>query len=78
MVQPSQWSEQIDLDINRTYRNHIVFRERFGQGQVELFHILNAYAAYDPDVGYCQGMSDITGFLLMYIPEEVMRFEIEC
>jgi hypothetical protein len=75
MQQPSQWSEQIDLDINRTYRNHIMFRERFGQGQVELFHILKAYAAYDKDVGYCQGMSDLTGFMLMYVTEEVQKIE---
>jgi hypothetical protein len=48
-----------------------MFKERFGQGQIELFHILKAYCAYDSEVGYCQGMSDITAFLLMYVPEEV-------
>jgi len=35
-----------------------------------LFNILKAYSVYDPEVGYCQGMSDMTAFLLMYIPEE--------
>ena len=71
MHQESKWSEQIDLDINRSYRNHILFRERFGEGQISLFNILKAYAVYDQEVGYCQGMSDMTAFLLMYIPEEV-------
>jgi len=58
------------LDINRSYRNHVQFRERFGSGQISLFNILKAYSVYDKEVGYCQGMSDITAFLLMYIPEE--------
>jgi hypothetical protein len=31
-VQDSPMSEQIDLDINRSYRNHVIFRERFGKG----------------------------------------------
>jgi hypothetical protein len=35
-----------------------------------LFNVLRAYAVLDPDVGYCQGMSDVVGFLLMYVPEE--------
>lgn len=28
----SDWSTQIDLDVNRSFRNHIQFRERFGSG----------------------------------------------
>ena len=37
------WSpevRQIDLDVNRTYRDHIMFRERYGIKQKELFHVL--------------------------------------
>ena len=30
--QDSPMAEQIDLDINRSYRNHVIFRERFGKG----------------------------------------------
>ncbi len=71
MKQDSKWAEQIDLDINRSARNHIQFRQRYGEGQVALFNILKAYSVYDQDVGYCQGMSDMTAFLLMYLPEEV-------
>jgi len=61
---------QIDIDIHRSLRNHVLYVERFGPGQISLFRILRAYSVYDPEVGYCQGMSDITAFLLLYIEEE--------
>uniref|UniRef100_S4RE60 Rab-GAP TBC domain-containing protein n=1 Tax=Petromyzon marinus TaxID=7757 RepID=S4RE60_PETMA len=38
---------QIDLDVNRTFRNHIMFRERYGVKQQELFHVLAAYSVYN-------------------------------
>ncbi|XP_053397365.1 USP6 N-terminal-like protein [Mercenaria mercenaria] len=61
---------QIDLDVNRTYRNHIMFRERYGVKQQALFHVLAAYSMYNTEVGYCQGMSEIAALLLMYLNEE--------
>ncbi|XP_028933397.1 USP6 N-terminal-like protein isoform X1 [Ornithorhynchus anatinus] len=61
---------QIDLDVNRTYRDHIMFRDRYGVKQQALFHVLAAYSIYNTEVGYCQGMSQITALLLMYMNEE--------
>ncbi|ERE80314.1 USP6-like protein isoform 1 [Cricetulus griseus] len=61
---------QIDLDVNRTFRNHIMFRDRYGVKQQSLFHVLAAYSVYNTEVGYCQGMSQITALLLMYMNEE--------
>ncbi|XP_064627290.1 uncharacterized protein LOC135487500 isoform X2 [Lineus longissimus] len=61
---------QIDLDVNRTYRNHIMFRERYNVKQQALFHVLAAYSMYNTEVGYCQGMSQIAALLLMYLNEE--------
>ncbi|KAJ8032445.1 USP6 N-terminal-like protein [Holothuria leucospilota] len=61
---------QIDLDVNRTFRNHIMFRDRYGIKQQALFHILAAYSMYNTEVGYCQGMSQIAALLLMYMNEE--------
>ncbi|XP_056014079.1 USP6 N-terminal-like protein isoform X4 [Ostrea edulis] len=61
---------QIDIDVNRTYRNHIMFRERYGVKQKALFHVLAAYSTYNTEVGYCQGMSEIAALLLMYLNEE--------
>ncbi|KAG8440030.1 hypothetical protein GDO86_005993 [Hymenochirus boettgeri] len=61
---------QIDLDVNRTFRDHIMFRDRYGLKQQALFHVLAAYSLYNTEVGYCQGMSQITALLLMYMNEE--------
>lgn len=68
-----KWSpdiRQIDLDVNRTYRDHIMFRERYGLKQQALFNILGAYSVYNREIGYCQGMSQIAALLLMYLNEE--------
>lgn len=62
---------QIDLDVNRTYRNHLMFKERYNTKQQMLFKILVAYSVYNTEIGYCQGMSQIAALLLMYMDEEV-------
>lgn len=62
--------EQIDLDINRAFRAHVLFRERYGKGQIALYNVLKAYSNYDREVGYTQGMCEIAAMLLMYMPEE--------
>ncbi|XP_077090157.1 USP6 N-terminal-like protein isoform X2 [Siphateles boraxobius] len=61
---------QIDLDVNRTYRDHIMFMHRYDVKQQDLFHVLTAYSIYNTEVGYCQGMSQITALLLIYMNEE--------
>jgi hypothetical protein len=48
------WSpdlRQIDLDVNRTYRDHLMFRERYGLKQQALFHVLGAYSVYNAEIG---------------------------
>ncbi|KAK0149467.1 USP6 N-terminal-like protein [Merluccius polli] len=62
--------KQIDLDINRTFRNHIMFMDRFGVKQQSLFNVLSAYSVYNTEVSYCQGMSQVAALLLMYMNEE--------
>ena len=39
---------QIDIDVLRTFRNHIMYRERYGIKQQALFHVLVAYSMYNP------------------------------
>uniref|UniRef100_A0A7S2KF21 Rab-GAP TBC domain-containing protein n=1 Tax=Leptocylindrus danicus TaxID=163516 RepID=A0A7S2KF21_9STRA len=39
-------------------------------GQTLLRRVLRAYANYDEEVGYCQGMGFIAGMFLTYMPEE--------
>ncbi|KAJ8271432.1 hypothetical protein COCON_G00102910 [Conger conger] len=62
--------KQIDLDVNRTFRNHIMFLDRFGVKQQALFHVLAAYSVYNTEVSYCQGMSQVAAILLMFLNEE--------
>lgn len=73
----SKWTTQIDLDVNRAARNHMMFRERYGKGQRALFSILKAYSSEDAELGYCQGMSDMTALLLKYETEEEAFWMLE-
>ena len=41
----------MDLDVNRTYRNHEMFRERYNIKQRDLLHVLVAYSVYNTEVG---------------------------
>ncbi|KAF2879909.1 hypothetical protein ILUMI_26238 [Ignelater luminosus] len=63
-------ARQIDSDVNRQFREHIIYRERYGIKQQSLYNVLTAYAMYNSEVGYCQGMSGLAGVLLMYMDEE--------
>lgn len=65
-----KYEYQIDVDIQRTFRSHFMYKERYGTGQCRLFHVLVAFANYMPSIGYCQGMSNIAGLILMYFGEE--------
>ncbi|KYR02747.1 hypothetical protein DLAC_00210 [Tieghemostelium lacteum] len=60
---------EIDLDVNRAFRNNIQFRERYGTGQITLFNVLKVFSNYDKEIGYTQGMSSIASLLVMYLPE---------
>ena len=73
MSQPKE-EVLIAKDIYRTYPEHDMFKQRDGPGQRSLFNLLKAYANYDPEVGYCQGMGFIAGLLLMNIPSEAQAF----
>ena len=48
------WSpdaRQIDLDVNRTFRDHTMFRERYGIKQQALFHVLGKLGRWGPAAG---------------------------
>lgn len=60
--------EVISRDVPRTFPEHPLFNT--AEGQQQLLRVLKAYAAADPEVGYCQGMAFAAGVLLMYMPEE--------
>jgi hypothetical protein len=66
---PELTVDEIERDINRTFPGHDFFQKGFG-GQGALRRILRSYAAFDPDIGYCQGMGFIAAMFLIYLPEE--------
>ncbi|KAI9197289.1 rab-GTPase-TBC domain-containing protein [Polychytrium aggregatum] len=68
--EPTPIFEVIDRDIHRCYPNHSMFSEANGDGQVSLRNILQAYAIYNPEVGYCQGMGFLVGMMLMHLQAE--------
>lgn len=48
-----QWSteaRQIDSDVNRQFREHLFYRERYGIKQKSLFNVLTAYSMYNSEV----------------------------
>ncbi|KAI5105494.1 USP6 N-terminal-like protein [Silurus meridionalis] len=61
---------QIALDLQRSFPTH---RSLMGdspeaiEGQAKLFRVLTAYASYNPQIGYSQGMSYIAAVLLMLL-----------
>ncbi|XP_046669635.1 rab GTPase-activating protein 1-like isoform X3 [Homalodisca vitripennis] len=60
----------IKRDINRTYPAHEFFKKAGGVGQDSLLRISKAYAVYDTEVSYCQGLSFLAASLLLHMPEE--------
>lgn len=63
---------EVDIirDVSRTFPGHIHYIQRHGLGQRQLFTVLKAYALYDAEVGYVQGMAYIAAIFLMYMSEE--------
>ena len=68
--QPCSYDSAIRRDLNRTFPTQEFFRDAKGMGQGSLYHVVKAYALYDPECGYCQGMQFIVGPLLLNMPEE--------
>ena len=65
---------QIDLDVIRTLREHVLFRTSYSSGQQSLFKMLVAFANAHVDIGYCQGMSSIGAVLLIYLGDERLAY----
>ncbi|GFR04911.1 rab GTPase-activating protein 1 [Trichonephila clavata] len=66
----SSFESIIQRDIYRTFPAHELFNERNGTGQESLYKICKAYSLYDPEIGYCQGLSFLVAALLLHMPEE--------
>ncbi|KAJ2659331.1 GTPase-activating protein [Coemansia sp. RSA 1200] len=62
--------KQIRHDLARTFPKLDYFRDTDGAGQEGLYSVLRAYALFDVEVGYCQGLSFVVGPLLLNMPDE--------
>jgi hypothetical protein len=72
IAQRSAAEEQILKDVPRTLPQHELFKDRGGQGQTALFNVVKAFSLHDEEVGYCQGIANLTATLLLanYMHEE--------
>lgn len=65
---------QIELDLHRTFPEHVHFAG--GRGKPDgtmvgaLRRVLRAYARRNKKVGYCQGMNFIAGIMLLFLQED--------
>jgi Rab-GTPase-TBC domain len=59
---------QIRKDLERTLPGHAVFAAE--TGRVDLESVLGALALSHPDIGYCQSLNFVAGFLLLFTTPE--------
>lgn len=71
---PNEHSDQIKLDIFRTFTTHSVYRKRGGEGQARLERLLLAFSYHNEEIGYCQGMSYVAALILLYVEKEAQAF----
>ena len=74
----SQYNEayerQIKKDLERTCAGNELFKKPHLDGSNPLYNVVNAYAHYDIEIGYCQGICFIAALLLHYLKEEQDAF----
>ena len=64
----------ITKDVSRTLSDLDLFNEDLTAGNNKLFNVLKAYANYDKEVSYVQGLNYNVGLLLYYIEDEEQVF----
>lgn len=72
-------THMVQKDVLRTDRNHPFFNVREDHPNiVSLFNILTTFALNNPDVSYCQGMSDLAAPLLVVTEDETLAYLCFC
>ena len=61
-------------DLDRTYPNCQLFKDKYGNGQRKLYKVLSNYSKYNTSTGYVQGMGFIVALFLIYMDEESSFF----
>lgn len=57
-------------DLDRTFPNCSLFKEKYGSGQRKLLRVLSNYSKYNRNVGSIQGIGFICALLLIYMDDE--------
>ncbi|EPY86941.1 growth hormone-regulated TBC protein 1 [Camelus ferus] len=67
--------EAIRTDMNRTFPDNVKFRKGADPClQRTLYNVLLAYGHHNRDVGYCQGMNFVAGYLILMTDSEEESF----
>ena len=61
-------------DLDRTFPNCQLFKDKYGNGQRKLYKVLSNYSKYNTSTGYVQGMGFIVAVFLTYMDEESSFF----
>ena len=64
-------------DLDRTFPASLLFKEKYGKGQRELYRVLSNYSKYNKETGYLQGMGFIVAVFLSYMDEESSFFMLD-
>ena len=65
---PSTSAEEIERDVYRTYPEHPFLQTE--EGIASLRRVLLAFSIHDEQVGYCQSLNFLVGFLLIVMERE--------
>ena len=63
-------NKKIELDVPRTFNSHPYFKGADFEGGDKLRRVLQAYVAFDRELGYAQGMNIWASVFLLHMPEE--------
>uniref|UniRef100_A0AAY4C770 Growth hormone-regulated TBC protein 1 n=1 Tax=Denticeps clupeoides TaxID=299321 RepID=A0AAY4C770_9TELE len=67
--------EAIRADIHRTFPDNVQFRDSSEEClQAALYNVLRAFGLHNKEVGYCQGMNFIAGYLIIITKDEEKSF----
>jgi len=69
-----KFEQHIKIDLARTCIGNESFKRPHLEGNNPLYNVVNAYAHYDEEIGYCQGMCFIAALLLHYLKNEEDAF----
>lgn len=62
--------KQIELDVLRTLPNNCHFENYDSKGIQRVRRVLRAYAYFNQNIGYCQGMNRLAAMSLLVLPED--------